>query len=448
VRRINTGPRAPSLTLSFEPKGAGGYEVLLNKGSSGSITIGQGRNTYIENDVLPFIRETLEEIRSQFGGLIDHKASPYDAFDVLTKLKKKGNVIWNMLLDEAGLTRLKALARNNESKTPKALALEYKTPPEWPIPVELLPLYPAPKAASPADEVDLSNFARIFPAFRNTIRHVFLDSSDDGGDGHLPTEKSIQSSSGMLPLLFLWHDGAPSADEAYKAIRALRNSSIAAAPDSAVVPDGPFPCEAKFPSKRDLAQLLMEQGWYRPDSQGGTTSAIVHIHAHGEIGRAGLAAHTLRFAYRRRNGALRLVPGSRRSVPVTNEDLSDVVGDLTDLAASDVASRAIDPASLRSQNGPFIFINACGGTAPSYSGGLGLAGLFLRHGYRAVIGPRVAIPGSVAECMARHFYEQLLSGCDLAEALLNSRTRLFRECLNPLGALYAVHGESGLHIAG
>jgi len=50
--------------------------------------------------------------------------------------------------------------------------------------------------------------------------------------------------------------------------------------------------------------------------------------------------------------------------------------------------------------------------------------------------------------MAQYFYEQLLRGNDLAEALLESRTQLFNNYFNPLGALYTIHGESGLHIVG
>jgi hypothetical protein len=59
----------------------------------------------------------------------------------------------------------------------------------------------------------------------------------------------------------------------------------------------------------------------------------------------------------------------------------------------------------------------------------------------------VPIDGQVAEYIARRFYSHLLTGCDLAAALLNARNDLLDQYGNPLGALYTIFGESGLYIS-
>jgi CHAT domain len=456
--------RAPSLTLTFKPEPSERYVVLLDDGSGGEPRrIGHGSVATIREQG-SVIRNDLERIRKMVG-TADHlgrdhpKTLPTQAGLALWELYKTGISVWTSLLGtDKGLNQLWRAVEHKSKDSSIKLKLELRAPmrspvpspeeqlvstleeveeeeEEWYIPWEFLPLEGQPSTQHPSDKLALMRWARAFPAFRATLRHIpFLHGDDKQTDGHLSTEKSIRCISDRLPLLFLWYDGAPFAGKAKK----YMEEDLGYKEPIAIEKHGPFPSILEYPSTETLAQLLIEQGLHYVYNQGGETYQLVHIHAHGETGeRSSSNADTLRFAYyRRSNPVLRYLPGFRHpeEVPVTNGDL---------LMARSVRKFQDIPLS---QTGPLIFLNVCGGTSPSFSGGLGLAGLFLKRGYRAVIGPYVSIPGSVAECMARYFYEDLLRECDIAEALFNARWQLLENYLNPLGALYTAHGESGLHL--
>lgn len=409
-RRRGPTLRASSLTVRLKPKPLNKYEVWLEDGATDrEDLLCQGEASDIENKFLPDFRGDLEKICDQVGGGLDKKDSIARVAEGLKTLRMVGQVLLLDLLGADGARKFWALVNRRQIHTHLPLRLEFQSPMKWPIPFDILPLRSPAQASLPSNKAELMAFAKIFPAFSAVTRHIPME-------GHLSSEKEIPCHP-WLTLLYMHHDGAPGSERAYGTLTALKDL---------IVLDGPFPQSAEHDSDY-LARLLAEQGWRSAHVEGGISSRIVHIHAHALTGEPSVAeAHQLRFAYRTR-GWFR---GSRHPVIVSNGHLAT----------------ATDPTGIPVEYGPFIFVNACGGAAPSFRGGLGLAGFFLKHGYRAFAGPVVSIYGEVAAEMADRFYKHLFRGFELAEALFLARRDLLEEWHNPLGALYAIHGESGLYI--
>lgn len=431
--------RDSTFTLSFVQSGSK-YTVLFGRGDHNSSVaeIHQAPIKRVEDDVLPLIRNTLESVRKELTLNLDYNNAPDRPADALKEMYRQGLSIWQPLIGNRGLIKLWSCMRQYREKNPGMIpSIEFKAPADWVIPFEILPLDSFEETELPPIPEQIKRYAKLFPAFSAEIRQIGLTPADGADESSpermfgrdlLPSNKKIPGKP-FIPLLFLWHEGGPQATEGMQAVWSL--------PDT-IRSDGPFPSVAANNTSAALARLLLEQGISLPSR--GIPYGIVHVHAHGEIPTMKdipdltvAGRYKLRFGYKK--PAWFGFSSTIEEVEVSN-------GDLASVTTRDMLSAPLAEA------GPFIFINACGGNAPSFSGGLGLAKEFLERGYRAVIGPRVSIPGQVAEYMAKRFYEHLLAvkGCTLGKALLLARNDLLNVKLNPLGALYTIFGESLLNI--
>ncbi len=352
---------------------------------------------------------------------LDLRGHPDRAGHFLAEIDTIGTTFLRHLLNsDHGWKQFRMLFRlavREQERRGLQLRIDLQTPKDWPIPLEILPLGQRPRREPPRTAAEVAAYAKVFPAFQAVLRHTLLDV------GKLPTERRIAKRPGIR-LLFLWYDGAAGAAQALQSISSLPQPFL---PPRR--PEDVLPSEGRYDSTEKLARLLVEQGEAVRGEDGGTRYSVVHIHAHADTGKPSThKAHTLKFAFRTRPRWW--FRGRLHEVLIPNGKLDVEAGD----------------ASRPRPDGPLLFVNACGGAAGSHSGGLGLAHNFLLSGYRAVIGPRVSVPGQVAECLARYFYEALPAPLDLGGALLAARRGLLSKYCNPLGALYTIHGESQLYI--
>jgi hypothetical protein len=392
------------------------YKVLLECGSGGRPTcIGEGDSGELE-DKLETLRGDLGRVKRLLGAGLDKKDSPSRVASALKELLRIGCGFLFALAKPKFVPYL-WYCIDQQRKAPYLLRVELRTPEKWAIPLEILPLHRPPMASSPSDSCEVMEYARAFAAFSAVTRHIITDFPPPT-DKHIPADPRI-------PLLYLYHCRAPSADDAFETMKALGNEAMCR-----VVSHGPFPSSDHYNSTDRLARLLVRPGSSPAYDQDDTPYRIVHIHAHAETGeRSGPRSHKLIFAY---PGRLWKQP---EEVVVCNGDLDEAL------------YWAIGPSIQSTGSGPLLFLNACGGAGLAYSGRLGLDGQFLEYGYRAVVGPVVSVGGDVAVDIARRFYDYLLGReCDLAAALFHARRGLLRDWLNPFGALYTIHGESGLYV--
>jgi hypothetical protein len=99
--------------------------------------------------------------------------------------------------------------------------------------------------------------------------------------------------------------------------------------------------------------------------------------------------------------------------------------------------------------GPLAFVNACAGAYWSHENPSSFPARYLGQlGYRAFVGPSIAIDDQAAADFASRFYQSLLQGrASVGSSLVNARNDFLTEALNPLGLAYICYGESELRIA-
>lgn len=436
---------ASSFTLMFLPLGDQRYQVRFERPDGGitSESLYYGYTQKIDAIML-LLRTTLEKIREKLTLTLNLNIELNRAVAVLKEIYELGRSIWIQLLGKDGLRDLWVYTgryRNN-GNTNKTLRIEFIAPPHWIIPIEILPLGPQNTTELRPDDLEaVKTFVRLLPAFSAEIRYLLWPakmSPAEAGDKSLrknllPSNMPIPIRP-FIPLLFLWYEGGPQASEARQYIWSLDNTIIK--------PDGAFPNKTQFNTKESLSRLLMEQGTSLAREQGGTPVPIVHIHSHGDIpaiadiDKIHLGnIYQLIFGYYKNTDYLSKIIQKALLPEPENFEVSH--GDLL---------KAIDINASLDEAGPFVFVNACGGVAPTYMGGLDLPSIFLENGYRAVIGSRVSIPGLVAEYIARQFYSYLLKEHTLSECLLLSRNDLFNNYHNPSGVFYTIYGQSLLRI--
>jgi hypothetical protein len=100
----------------------------------------------------------------------------------------------------------------------------------------------------------------------------------------------------------------------------------------------------------------------------------------------------------------------------------------------------------RNTGKPLLFLNACGSAVGSPKNLPAFPQTFAES-HRAVIGTEATMPDGVAAIMAERFYLNLLAGSNAGQSLHKAKWHLVDMYYNPLGALYTLHGETGLHIS-
>jgi hypothetical protein len=95
---------------------------------------------------------------------------------------------------------------------------------------------------------------------------------------------------------------------------------------------------------------------------------------------------------------------------------------------------------------PFVFLNACGSSVPQLAEHASFAEFMLKEQFRGVLGTMCDISDVVAAHFAAVFYEALLGGKTVGEAMHEARWHLMARHRNPLGLLYTFHGNVDLKV--
>ena len=92
---------------------------------------------------------------------------------------------------------------------------------------------------------------------------------------------------------------------------------------------------------------------------------------------------------------------------------------------------------------PLIFMNVCrsDGGSPSYTRIINWADSFLQTGARAFIGTLWEVRDETASLFAEHFYQALISGAPLGEAMKLARTAVRDRLGDPTWLAYTLYGD-------
>jgi hypothetical protein len=98
---------------------------------------------------------------------------------------------------------------------------------------------------------------------------------------------------------------------------------------------------------------------------------------------------------------------------------------------------------------PLIFLNACGSAHINPAGAGSFSEMFLKNqfGYLGLIGTEATIPDHFASAFTKAFYEDVLQGEEIGEALYNARWKMLQAHNNPLGLLYTIYAEPEIRIS-
>jgi hypothetical protein len=111
-----------------------------------------------------------------------------------------------------------------------------------------------------------------------------------------------------------------------------------------------------------------------------------------------------------------------------------------------LARLAVQATKRQVEPKPLVFFNACRGQFHPHAA-TSIVKILLDNGSRGVISTIVSVPDRVAATFSRLFYEQLLEGDTVPEALRVAKISLFERTGSPLGMLYTYTGEPDLRIS-
>ncbi|UPK67961.1 CHAT domain-containing protein [Chitinophaga filiformis] len=95
---------------------------------------------------------------------------------------------------------------------------------------------------------------------------------------------------------------------------------------------------------------------------------------------------------------------------------------------------------------PLVFLNACKSNKRNPLGLMSFPDLFVKHGNKGVIGTETMIPEMFAGEFSRCFYDKLVNGFSISQALHTSRWYLLKRFNNPLGILYTLYADPDLRM--
>jgi hypothetical protein len=97
---------------------------------------------------------------------------------------------------------------------------------------------------------------------------------------------------------------------------------------------------------------------------------------------------------------------------------------------------------------PLVFLNACGSGDLDPAGAGSFPELFLKRGldFIGFIGTETTIPDEFAAAFSETFYDHLLAGFSIGEALHAVRWKLLASLRNPLGILYSLYAEPEIRV--
>jgi hypothetical protein len=126
----------------------------------------------------------------------------------------------------------------------------------------------------------------------------------------------------------------------------------------------------------------------------------------------------------------------------------DIGGEYGRIELGDLKASAAEPAAkLAPKPRPLVFLNTCGSAVPHLASRVSFPEFFLDRQSLGVVGALCDISDDVAAHFAAVFYEALLKGRTIGEAIYDARWHLMDRHGNPLGLLYTVYGNPDLKVA-
>jgi hypothetical protein len=271
------------------------------------------------------------------------------------------------------------------------------------VPVEFLPLFELSEWPTFEDVAGLARAARRFPGFSAVIRRQFTDLSVD--------QDLVLKNEPKLPLKCFSYSGLGGAGEEVRFFTEIRDG---------IDLDGPWPTGPMTVEEfsRSLATHLRYAD-QRFDGGVSPGDQIQHFACHCEIDEEVASASRLRFSF-----------GNE----VTIADLESYFPLLGD--------------KRRPAFRPLIFLNACGGSQIDPVMVTSFPRFFLEeNGNRGFIGTETNVSDSLAARFSMRFYEELLSGATLGEAVHRAKWTMLTKHNNPLGILYTVYADPELRLS-
>ena len=101
-----------------------------------------------------------------------------------------------------------------------------------------------------------------------------------------------------------------------------------------------------------------------------------------------------------------------------------------------------------SEDGPLVFLNACGTSRIDPMAVTSFPRFFLKDNLnRGFIGTETNVPDAFAAEFSQCFYRGLFKRLSVGQALYNAKWEMLRKKSNPLGMLYVVYADPDLHVS-
>jgi hypothetical protein len=269
------------------------------------------------------------------------------------------------------------------------------------LPLEFLPVFKLDSWPRIIDDLEtLEEAARRFPGFSAIIKREFYNMK-------VPQDTVLRGDP-KLPLKCFFEQSLPGAAVEVEFFRG----------NQAIDLDGPWP-DSKLQGFPDLlAQYLQfaEQSF-----KGGLRSQadqIQHFVCHCVINEG--------------------IP-SNSSLILSENDAVTI---------ADLQAALTPPSKLRNREpGPLIFLNACGSASMDPMVVASFPRFFLRDNHnRGFIGTETNVPDKFAAEFSRCFYDDLLNGVRLGEAIYNAKWKMLCNANNPLGILYTFYADPDMAV--
>jgi hypothetical protein len=120
-----------------------------------------------------------------------------------------------------------------------------------------------------------------------------------------------------------------------------------------------------------------------------------------------------------------------------------ILSEENEVTIADLQAALQPPGKLGDREpGPLIFLNACGSSSMDPMVVASFPRFFLRDNHnRGFIGTETNVPDAFAAAFSGCFYDDLLKGVRLGEAIYNAKWKMLSNANNPLGILYTFYAD-------
>jgi hypothetical protein len=393
-------PRAPGLRLDLSSDG----RSLAGKDSKGGGFLVDCR---LSEDMTAEYRETLKSgLRSVKDGVSNKLPSVMDAHAALGKLNVKGLTLVSQIFGEKRRVVVDFFRQTfpqwQTSEEPVRISIVAAELGRF-LPLEFLPLFEL-SDWPPADDTNtLAAAGRRFPGFSAIIQREF-------GDLNVNQDPILQNEP-RLSLRCFSYRGLKGASE---------EEQFFTANGKEIDLEGPWPTNQIERKKfsRTLARYLRHgderfNGTKRP-----VVDQIQHFACHCEVDEKVSSDSRMLLAFDNK---------------VTIGELQAEFAVLDDRVP---------------KFGPLIFLNACGSSEMDPMKVTSFPRFFLRDNRnRGFIGTEINVPDAFAAAFSKIFYERLLAGASLGDAIYAAKWVMLRQYNNPLGILYTVYANPELRVS-